>query len=377
MVIVAPVVLTVVIVARIAEQPDSYITWGVFAALVVSGITTVLQAIRVGRVGAGHVLIMGTSGAFIAVCVAAMVEGGPSLMATLIIISALFQFALAARLSLLRRIFTPVVSGTVVMLIAATVMPIVFDTMTAVPENTSGAAAPVAAAATLVTVAVLVLRAPPAWRLWSADHRHRRRMRGWRPLRPLRGPAGGGCSLGWRPRKLLARHRRHAGNRVLGALAGLRGRDHRRSGGDHRRWHRHPARLAPSPPGHRLSCRPGSPQRRRRGELPFRAPRHAPEHHLLLQHLNCRGNRRRGPTRGRRHRHLLRGDRLLSEDRGAPHRHSRPRRRRLHNGPDRAPVRAGDATHHPRRRRPPESARGGRGLPGSARAFRTSGSSPT
>ena len=167
MVIVAPVVLTVVIVARIAEQPDSYLTWGVFAALIVSGVTTVLQAIRVGRVGAGHVLIMGTSGAFIAVCVAAMVEGGPSLMATLIIISSLFQFALAARLSLLRRIFTPVVSGTVIMLIAATVMPVIFDTLTAVPEGASGAAAPLAAGATLVTVAALVLRGPPAWRLWS------------------------------------------------------------------------------------------------------------------------------------------------------------------------------------------------------------------
>ena len=68
MIIVAPVVLTVVIAARIAEQPDSYISWGVFAALLVSGITTVLQAVRVGRVGMGHVLIMGTSGAFIAVC---------------------------------------------------------------------------------------------------------------------------------------------------------------------------------------------------------------------------------------------------------------------------------------------------------------------
>ena len=166
-VIVAPVVLTVVIVARIAEQPDSYITWGVFAALIVSGVTTVLQAVRVGRVGAGHVLIMGTSGAFIAVCVAALVEGGPSLMATLIIVSSLFQFALASRLSLLRRIFTPVVSGAVIMLIAATVMPVVFDTLTAVPEDAPDAAAPLAAAATLVTVAALVLRGPPAWRLWS------------------------------------------------------------------------------------------------------------------------------------------------------------------------------------------------------------------
>ena len=65
MIIVAPVVLTVVIVARIAEQSESYLSWAVFAALLISGITTVLQAVRVGRVGAGHVLIMGTSGAFI------------------------------------------------------------------------------------------------------------------------------------------------------------------------------------------------------------------------------------------------------------------------------------------------------------------------
>ena len=166
-IIVAPVVLTVVIVARIAGQPDAYISWGVFAALIVSGVTTVLQAVRVGRVGAGHVLIMGTSGAFIAVCVAALSKGGPATMASLIVISSLFQFALAYRLSFLRRIFTPVVAGTVIMLIAATVMPIVFGSLTDVPEGASDVAAPAAALATIAVVAALVLRAPPALRLWS------------------------------------------------------------------------------------------------------------------------------------------------------------------------------------------------------------------
>ena len=167
LIIVAPVVLTVVIVARIAEQPDSYISWGVFAALLISGITTILQAVRVGRVGAGHVLIMGTSGAFIAVCVAALVEAGPATMASLILISSLIQFLLAARLSLLRRIFTPVVTGTVIMLIAATVMPVVFDTLREAPEGASPAAAPACAVVTLVVMAVLVLRGTPALRLWS------------------------------------------------------------------------------------------------------------------------------------------------------------------------------------------------------------------
>ena len=166
-IILAPIVLTVVIVSRIADQPDSYVTWGVFAALIVSGVTTVLQAVRVGRVGSGYVLIMGTSGAFIAVCVAALVEGGPATMASLVVVSSLFQFAMAARLSLMRRILTPVVSGTVIMLITATVMPVVFDTLGEVPEGTAPEAAPIAALVTIVVVAGLVLRAPPALRLWS------------------------------------------------------------------------------------------------------------------------------------------------------------------------------------------------------------------
>ena len=140
--IVTPVVLTVVIVMRIADQPASLITWGAFAALLISGLTTILQAARVGRFGSGHVLIMGTSGAFIAICVAALTIAGPATMASLIVVSSLFQFLLAARLSLLRRIFTPVVSGTVIMLIAATVFPVVFGSMTNVPEAPTPPARP-------------------------------------------------------------------------------------------------------------------------------------------------------------------------------------------------------------------------------------------
>ena len=166
-VVLAPVVLSAVIIGRAGGQGAGYLTWIAFAALVVSGVTTVLQAVRIGRVGAGHVLIMGTSGAFIAVCIAALAQGGPPLMATLIAVSALFQFALAARLSLLRRVITPVVSGTVIMLIGVTVMPIIFGLLTDVPEGTPSAAAPTAAGATFLALVVLALRAPAAWRLWA------------------------------------------------------------------------------------------------------------------------------------------------------------------------------------------------------------------
>ena len=163
----APVAITVAIIARAADQPENYITWAVFAAVVVSGTATILQAVRVGRVGAGHVLIMGTSGAFIGVCITALVEGGPATLASLVVVSSLFQFLLSARLSLLRRIVTPVVAGTVLMLISATVMPILFGMLSDTPENTATAGAPLTAAVTLIVVIVASLRAPRSMRLWA------------------------------------------------------------------------------------------------------------------------------------------------------------------------------------------------------------------
>ena len=164
---VAGVVLTPAVVIQASGWSESYIPWAVFAALAVSGTTTVLQAIRVGRVGAGYVLLMGTSGVFIAVCVAALAEGGPPLMATLVIASSLFQFGFAARLSWLRRIVTPTVAGCVVMLIAVTVMPIAFSVLDRVPEGASPLASPVCAGLTLLVFAAVALRASGAWRLWA------------------------------------------------------------------------------------------------------------------------------------------------------------------------------------------------------------------
>ena len=95
---IAGVVLTPVIVIRAAGEGDPYLTWAVFAALLVSGVTTMMQAVRVGRrrgirsswaPPAPHRGLR--DGAR---------RGRAGLLAA---ISALFQFLLSERLSLLRR----------------------------------------------------------------------------------------------------------------------------------------------------------------------------------------------------------------------------------------------------------------------------------
>ena len=167
MLTIAAIVLTPAIVVRAGGGSESYLTWAVFAAAVVSGVSTILQAVRLGRIGAGYVLLMGTSGAFIAVCVAALVKGGPGLLATLVVASSLFQFLLAARLSLFRRLVTPVVAGTVLMLIAVTVMPLVFDMVSASPEGSSDWSAPTSALVTVLVIIGIALKSTGALRLWA------------------------------------------------------------------------------------------------------------------------------------------------------------------------------------------------------------------
>ena len=167
MLTVAGIVLTPAIVVRAAGGSEDFLAWAAFAALAISGVTTILQAVRVGRVGAGHVLLMGTSAAFIAVCVTALIEGGPGLLATLVTLSALFQFGLSTQLSLLRRVLTPTVCGTVIMLIPVTLMPIMFGMLGDVPEGSPPAAAPATVIATLVVTVAVTLRATGVVRLWA------------------------------------------------------------------------------------------------------------------------------------------------------------------------------------------------------------------
>ena len=159
--------LTPAVVVRAAGGSEEVLAWTVFAAVAISGLTTILQAVRLGRVGAGYTLAMGTSGAFIAICVTALAEGGPAMLATLVAASSLLQFAIAARLSLFRRVLTPAVAGTVIMLIPVTVMPIIFGMLKDVPAGAAPEAAPLTTLTTLLVIGGIALKARGAMRLWA------------------------------------------------------------------------------------------------------------------------------------------------------------------------------------------------------------------
>ena len=155
------------IVIRAAGETEAYLSWAVFCTVAVSGIATMLQASRIGRLGAGYVMLTGPAAAYIGICVTALAAGGPGLLAVLVIVSSLLPLAISARLSLFRRFLTPTIVGTVNMLIPATVLPVVFGRLTDSPEDVPELAAPIAAAATVVVISVVYLKAAPRLRLWA------------------------------------------------------------------------------------------------------------------------------------------------------------------------------------------------------------------
>ena len=162
----ATLLVTPVVVAKESGGDDSYLIWMVFASLLVVGVSTLLQVRRLGPAGAGAVLPMFTAAFAIPFCITALVDGGPATLTTLIIASALFQLVISKWLFVLRRVVTPIVSGTVIMILSITLASVVFALLDDAAQE-EPIAAPLTALITLVIVVALTLRGTAAMRLWA------------------------------------------------------------------------------------------------------------------------------------------------------------------------------------------------------------------
>ena len=162
----ATLLVTPVVVSEAAGMDDAYLTWMVFASLVVVGVSTLIQVRRIGPVGGGAVLPMFTAAFSIPFCIAAVAEGGPGTLAALVFISAVTQLVISRWLFILRRVVTPIVGGTVMMILSITLASVVFDLLdkAAIVEPRS---ATLTAFITLVVIVALSLRRSGVLRLWG------------------------------------------------------------------------------------------------------------------------------------------------------------------------------------------------------------------
>ena len=163
------IMITPLVIARGAGLSEPDTSWLVFAARLAAGVSTWLQLLRRGPIGGGYTLFVGSNVAFAGVAVAALQGGGIAELGVLGAIGALGTFAFTRWLPLLRRVLTPAVGGTVLMLMALSVGPVIWK-MLARPgtaaelSNEHGSVFLV----TLLTIVLILIFTTGMARLWAA-----------------------------------------------------------------------------------------------------------------------------------------------------------------------------------------------------------------
>jgi NCS2 family nucleobase:cation symporter-2/xanthine permease XanP len=92
--------------------------------MLISGISTLLQSLRLGFIGSGYLLIMGTSSMFIAPSIMAGKAGGVALIFGMILLMSPIEFIIAPLSRYLKRVATAPVVGCIVLLLAFSVLPV-------------------------------------------------------------------------------------------------------------------------------------------------------------------------------------------------------------------------------------------------------------
>ncbi|MGF1450313.1 MAG: uracil-xanthine permease family protein [Opitutales bacterium] len=107
------------------DVPDGAQGYLLSMALLTAGLGTFLQARRLGPIGSGLLSVNGTSFAYVTLVVTAGQQGGIALACGMALAAVPVQFVLAFFLPFLSRVISPLVAGTVVMIIGLSLIPAV------------------------------------------------------------------------------------------------------------------------------------------------------------------------------------------------------------------------------------------------------------
>lgn len=115
------------VVGNAIGLPSSDMVTLVNAALMVSGLVTILQCKGVGIVGIRLPVVMGTSFTFVAISISIGLDAGISGIFGAALVGSFVMIIGSQFMPQIRKLFPPVVSGTVVMLIGLTILPVSVD----------------------------------------------------------------------------------------------------------------------------------------------------------------------------------------------------------------------------------------------------------
>ena len=161
------VILLTTIVALASGHGSDYLSWAIFSGLVITGISIILHSFRFWHIGSGRLVVTNFNVPFLAVTTLALATGGPGLLASLVMVSTVLQLLITMRLASFRRLFTPTVSGTIIMLVAVSAVPFIVSRTVIAPAGVSLERFLIPGIAALAVGALVTLKGSPGLRLWT------------------------------------------------------------------------------------------------------------------------------------------------------------------------------------------------------------------
>jgi xanthine permease XanP len=158
------VVTPALILSGILKFSQADTAYFVSMALIAAAVGTFLQTTRFGPVGSGLLSVTGTSFAFLTPLIAAGRMGGLPLMFGMSLAGAPVQILLAPFMPKLRRLFPPLISGIVVLLIGLSIIP---EAMRGIVAPAAPGAPVLSGAAVAITVIATVLIAQAVGMVWA------------------------------------------------------------------------------------------------------------------------------------------------------------------------------------------------------------------
>ncbi len=155
------------IIAQAAGMDAAYTAWLIFGAFIFGAVTTALQALRIGPVGTGTILISAPSVVALPFCILALQNGGPLTLGALVFASGIAQILISRRFAVLRQVITPSFSGIVSMLIAITIVAIAGRNLSEMPAGTSPGVAMACSTVALAIILAVYLHGNTTWRAWA------------------------------------------------------------------------------------------------------------------------------------------------------------------------------------------------------------------
>ncbi|MDE0652682.1 MAG: hypothetical protein OXI26_03425 [bacterium] len=164
-------ILLPVLVVAVAGGRSALESRVVLASIVVCSLLMLAMTVGFRRLRTENLYVVAVDPISVPFCILALRGGGTATLAALVVVTGLFQVTVGMRLSLLRRLITPAVSSTLVVLSVMSLIPVLASTVGAGPAGRAGSGRLGTLLCMVIALAVMIgvnARGRDALKLWAA-----------------------------------------------------------------------------------------------------------------------------------------------------------------------------------------------------------------